>query len=148
MASEEVRKNLQELIGKSVPNGVIINGVLGWVHAASGSLSRNQIKRVLASNYNKPDLDEAKKLLVETVKEALKNEKDMSKALGGRQDPGKKEKICNDIVDILAKLDEKNITPVIILTSGDLKVAPPLGDPEENMEHVAAKVKVLETCIR
>ena len=33
------------------------------------------------------------------------------------------------------------------MTSKDFKMAPPLGDPEEDMENVAAKVKVLEACI-
>ena len=90
---------------------------------------------------------EAKKILVDLVKKSIKEEKDLTKQLGQRQSPDKKEKVSSDIVDIMTRLDEKDKSPVILMTSADFKAAPVLQNSEDDLESFGGKLRVLEHCI-
>ena len=58
MAFVDIRKNLQELIGEAVPNGILINGILGFA------------QKLVLETYLEADIIEAKKILVDLVKES------------------------------------------------------------------------------
>ena len=147
---EETRKLLQQVILTAIPNGVVISHVLGWLDAADDSLHKVDLVRLMKRSFTDIDISDAKEMLKNIVKEnidSMKNDKDVEKLMKGHRHPEKKEKDIEDIIDLNAKLDGLNLLPTFLLVSSDMKRIPELQNPEDNIENVSHKVKMLESCI-
>ena len=106
----------------------------------------------MSQSFTIIEIEEAKNILVEIVVrkmmiEKVKNDKDLEIWTKGRNEPNKKDKIISDIINIFARLDGYDMLPGFLMTSGFVKRAPELHDPEDNVENVSHKVKMLETVV-
>ena len=152
LISDHFIKDFEHFIGHPLPNGLVVNGVLGWLHAASDSMDMNTYVKIMKQSFTDIEIDDAKKLLVEIVlrnrsQENVKNDKDLEKWIKGRNQPDKKEKQIDDIINIFARVDGYGMQPEFLMTSGFVKRAPELIDPEDNVENVSHKVKMLEAVV-
>ena len=149
--NSEAKKQLRDIIGNTLPNGVIINHVIGWLDAADDNLTKVDLVRIMCRSYSDEEISEAREVMKDLIKlnkETFKDDRDLDKLMGNRKQPEKRERESSDIVDFMSKLDEKNKLPTILVFSQDLKRNPEsLQNPEDSIEHVSHKVKMLESCI-
>ena len=148
--TSEMKKQLQELIGKSLPNGVIINHVIGWLDAADDKLARDDLIRLMKRTYTVEEISEGKELLKDAIKQnhqVFSPDKSIDKLITGKREPEKKEKEAADVVDLMCKLNDQGKIPNIPILSTDLVRNPLLQNMDDNVENVSHKVKMLETCI-
>ena len=61
--------------------------------------------------------------------------------------PEKKKKQVDDIVKIFAKLDAYDSIPEFLMSAGFVKRTPKLDDPDDNVESVSHKIKMLESVV-
>ena len=148
--NNEMKRQLQEIIGKAMPNGVVINHVLGWLDAADDNLARDDLIRLMKRSYTGEEIVEAKEILKDLVKqnhEIYKTDKSIDKLMTGKREPEKKDKDAADVVDLMCKLNDQGKLPTILIVSTDMVRNPMLQNVDDNVEHVSHKVKMLETCI-
>ena len=87
-------------------------------------------------------------MLRNSTAENVKNDKDLIDTwIKGRNQPNKKGKQIDDIINIFARLDGYALQPGYLMTSGFVKRAPELNDPDDNVENVSHKVKMLEAVV-
>ena len=144
--------DFEQLLGHPLPNGLVVNGVPGWLHAANDKMERETYVKIMSQSFTIIEIDEAKNILVEIVHhkiviEKVKNDKDLEIWTKGRNEPNKKDKIIGDIINIFARLDGYDMLPGFLMTSGFVKRAPELHDPDDNVENVSHKVKMLESVV-
>jgi hypothetical protein len=106
----------------------------------------------MRQSFTIAEIEEAKNILVQIVVrnmaiDKVKNDKDLDTWTKGRNEPNKKDKQISNIIDIFARLDGYDMLPGFLMTSGFVKRAPELHDPEDNVENVSHKVKMLETVV-
>ena len=77
----------------------------------------------------------------------MKDDKDLKIWTSGRNQPKKTEKQIDDIMNIFARLDGHGLVPEFLMSSKFVKRAPKLDDPDDNVENVSHKVKMLESVI-
>ena len=145
--TSDMKKHLQEIIGKTLPNGVIINHVIGWLDAA---VARDDLIQTMKRSYADDEITEAKEILKDLIKmnhEIYKVDKSLDKLMTGKREPNKKDKEAGDVVDLMCKLNDRGKLPTILLLSTDLVRNPMLQNVDDNVEHVSHKVKMLESCI-
>ena len=150
--SETFLPDFEALLGYPLPNGLVVSGVLGWLHAANDSMDRNAYVKIMGESFTDEEIDDAKKILVEIVmrqkeKDVIKSDKDLLQWVKGRNQPEKKKKQTEDIVNIFTRLDGYGLNPEFLMTSRFVKRAPELSDPDDNVENVSHKVKMLESVI-
>ena len=120
--SETFLPDFEALLGYPLPNGLVVSGVLGWLHAANDSMDRNAYVKIMTESFTDEEIDDAKKILVEVVmrqkeKDVVKNDKDLSQWVKGRNQPEKKKKQTEDIINIFARLDGYGLNPEFLMTS-------------------------------
>ena len=79
--------------------------------------------------------------------EKIRNDKDLATWIKGRKNPEKKKRQVDDIVNIFARLDGYDCIPEFLRSAGFVKRAPRLDDPDDNVESVSHKVKMLEAVV-
>ena len=152
LISDAFIKDFENLLGYSLANGLVINGVLGWLHAAHDKLEQESLIKTMKESFMQDDIDEAKKLLVEIVtrnadNKKIKDDKELTKWTSGRKDPGKREKQIDDIINKFSRLDAYNLVPEFLMSSKFVKRAPVLVDSADDMSSVSYKVKMLQSVI-
>ena len=85
LISDAFIPDFELLLGQPLPNGLVVNGVLGWLSAANDSMNRNTYVKVMTESFMDEEVEDAKKILVEIV---VKN--------------GNNEKVKNDMIEILS----------------------------------------------
>ena len=90
LISDTFMPDFEILLGHPLPNGLVVSGVLGWLHAANDSMNRNTYVKIMSDSFTDDEIDEAKKILVEIVlknngKENVKNNKDLVQWIKGRK---------------------------------------------------------------
>ena len=116
--NSEAKKQLRDIIGNTLPNGVIINHVIGWLDAADDNLSKVDLVRIMCKSYSDEEISEAREVMKDLIKlnkETYKDDKDLDKLMGNRKQPEKRERESLDIVDFMRKLDEKSKLPTILV---------------------------------
>ena len=149
---EDFLKDFESLLGYALPNGVVINGVLGWLHAANDKLERETYVKIMMDSFTEDEIEEAKTILVEVVHKKnnvaqIRDDKDLAAWIKGRKNPEKKKRQIEDIVNIFARLDGYASVPEFLMSAGFVKRAPKLDDPDDNVESVSHKVKMLESVV-
>ena len=98
--NDEFMKDFENLLGYPLPNGLVVNGVLGWLHAASDKLERETFIKIMSDSFTDDDVDVSKKILVEIVlrqqDERVKKDKELAIWVKGRNNPCKKERQIDD----------------------------------------------------
>ena len=148
LISDDFLKDFETLLGYSLPNGLVINSVLGWLHAASDKLERDTFIKIMTESFTEDEIDEAKVILVEIIhrkkaEERVKNDQELNNWIKGRNNPGKKKRQIDDIVNIFSRLDGYASIPEFLMSASFVKRAPRLDDPDDNVESVSHKVKCL-----
>ena len=67
LVSEDFVGDFESLLGHLLPNGLVVNGVLGWLHAANDKLERETFVKIMMDSFTDDEMDEAKTILVEIV---------------------------------------------------------------------------------
>ena len=149
---DAVLPDFVNILGHPLPNGLVVSGVLGWLHAAHDTMEKTTYGKIMENSFTDEEIDEAKKILVDIVKktsdkENVRNDKDLNSWIKGRNQPDKKKKQLDDIINIFARLDGYGLNPEFMMTSKFMKRAPELSDPDDNVENVSHKVKMLESVV-
>ena len=152
LVSEEFVKDFESLVGHALPNGVVVNGVLGWLFAADDKLERGTYVKIMMDSFMEEEVEQAKVILVELVQkkmnvEKIRNDKELAAWVKGRANPEKKRKQIDDIVNIFERLDAYDCIPEFLMSAAFVKRAPKLDDPDDNVESVSHKVKMLESVV-
>ena len=147
LISDTYLPDFENFLGYALPNGLVVNGVLGWLHAANDKLERITYLKIMSESFLDEEIDDAKKNLVEiVVRNAehgnVKQDKDLAVWIKGCKGTEKKHKQIDDIMNIFARLDGYNLVPEFLMSSKFVKRAPELTDPEDNVENVSHKVNI------
>ena len=113
--------DFEALLGHPLPNGVVVSGVLGWLHAANDTMERHTYAKIMDDSFTDDEVDGAKKIMIEIVlknkeKEKVTSDRDLVQWVKGRNQPEKKKKQLDDILNIFARLDGYGLNPEFLMT--------------------------------
>ena len=127
------------------PNGILCNGVLLWLEANRHTTPRDIVFRAASAKYDDSEVAEAKEdifsfsaMLSEEFSQFIGQypiqKKDSKKA------SAKKEKELNDIMDVMEKISEIEMMPVIVATTQMMQRNPPMMLETENLQKICSLI--------
>ena len=95
LISDNFIQDFEFLLGKALPNGLVADGVIGWLYAADDKLDRNTYVQVMKDSFSELEIEQAKTILVEVVlkrhsDDRIRADKELANWIKGRNNPEKK----------------------------------------------------------